>query len=244
MKLLSWNIQQGGASRAAAITSAVRDIDPDVLVLTEVRTTSTALLAMLSDRGWRYQAVGVAPGGFGAAAVLSRTPLIRREDSPTEAKFAGRRVEAEIPDACMTVVAIYGPLQNDDFDGFWTSTVADLRARDDVPTVITGDLNTGEALVDAKDPKFFCSQHFASIKQSGYSDAWRSTHGDERQYSWYLQGKGGVRVSGFRLDHALTSTSLSPRVRDARYLHSAREQRISDHSPLLVTFGDGPARTW
>jgi exonuclease III len=243
MRLLSWNIQQGGNSRAAAITSAVRDIDPDVLVLTEVRTTSTALLAMLSDRGWRYQAVGVAPTGCGAAAVLSRWPLVRREDSPTEVAFAGRRVEATIPQAGMTIVAIYGPRQTDDFEGFWTSTVADLRARDASPTLIAGDLNTGEALLDAKDPKFFCSQHFAAVKQLGFDDIWRRSHGDLREYSWYSQGKGGVRTNGFRIDHALASTSLSPRMGTARYLHSSREQRISDHSPLLIEFVDAPVRT-
>jgi len=240
MRLLAWNVQSGGAKRATAIVDFVRALEPDVLVLTEVRGASSSLLLRLADEGWRHQAVGENAAGRGAAAVLSRSPIERRTTlAEADGAFPGRWVEAEVPDAGLSVVGIYGPLREERFDDFWRSALAGLAERRDRPVVAAGDMNTGESLRDAPDRNFFCSAHFAAAKQLGYVDAWRETHGGAaREYSWYSRGTGGVQLNGFRLDHALLSPALAPRLRDARYVHEARERKLSDHSPLLVELAE------
>ena len=65
---------------------------------------------------------------------------------------------------------------------------------------------------------------------------WRHFHGDATEYTWYSLPKGGAPANGFRLDHAFATPSLLPRVTACRYSHAEREQKISDHSPMILEF--------
>jgi len=44
---------------------------------------------------------------------------------------------------------------------------------------------------------------------------------------------------GLRYDHALFSAPLNALGREVRYLHPLREERVSDHSALVVESGRG-----
>ena len=64
-------------------------------------------------------------------------------------------------------------------------------------------------------------------------DAYRQLHGYGRQESsWFVKRK--ERRIGRRFDHAFCSRAL--RVRRCEYLHSVREQGLSDHSALELEF--------
>jgi exonuclease III len=53
VKILSWNIRQGGGTRAARIMNSIISHDPDVIALSEFRTKLGALLcAKLAAMGW------------------------------------------------------------------------------------------------------------------------------------------------------------------------------------------------
>jgi exonuclease III len=45
-----------------------------------------------------------------------------------------------------------------------------------------------------------------------------------------------VALNGFRIDHAMASASLAGEATGCYYSHAEREQRLSDHSALLVEF--------
>jgi exodeoxyribonuclease III len=60
-------------------------------------------------------------------------------------------------------------------------------------------------------------------------EAWRTLNGDQREYSWISN-----RHHGFRIDHAFPSPALLPRLIGAKYSHTERQQKISDHSLLIV----------
>ena len=62
----------------------------------------------------------------------------------------------------------------------------------------------------------------------------RALHGFgvvEKSWLWRNRGAEG----GFRLDHIVASTALSPR--GARYLHGPRDEGLSDHSAMEADFG-------
>ena len=56
MRLLAWNIRQGGGSRLARIADALAGHDGDIVVLSEYRggEAGTRLVATLDRLGYRY----------------------------------------------------------------------------------------------------------------------------------------------------------------------------------------------
>jgi exodeoxyribonuclease-3 len=75
---------------------------------------------------------------------------------------------------------------------------------------------------------------FDRLVAAGWTDAWRSLHPDVSEFSWYNAASG----NGFRLDHALLSPMLAPRLRTAVHLHTTRTSGATDHSGLLVELND------
>jgi exonuclease III len=94
---------------------------------------------------------------------------------------------------------------------------------------------TCEAGVDAYKTPLAGSVQFVAIRDAGYVDLWRTTNTTTEQ-TWFSFGRAGVQLNGFRIGHALASPSLAQRARACRYSHGEREERLSDHSILLVDF--------
>lgn len=70
------------------------------------------------------------------------------------------------------------------------------------------------------------------------ADVYRSLHGYGRtDFSWYSNRSG--RSQGYRYDHVFASRSLN--AVECAYLHSFREEGLSDHCPIEVDFA--PARS-
>jgi len=117
---------------------------------------------------------------------------------------------------------------------FWDALLAAAEARISEPLLFVGDFNTGMPLVDEAGSTFVCAEHFARLAALGWIDVWRHFHGGATEYTWYSQPKGGAPANGFRLDHAFATPSLLPRITACRYSHAEREQKVSDHSPMIL----------
>jgi exonuclease III len=85
--------------------------------------------------------------------------------------------------------------------------------------------------VDQKGNSFWYEDQLIQWEKRGYLDAFRLIHGKNKEYSWYSH-----QGNGFRYDHAYISPLLSEIIADCRYLHAYREKKISDHSPLVISF--------
>jgi len=235
MKLLAWNIQAGGGRRAPQIAATIEMVGPDIVALSEARSTSTELLARLEDLGYEWQHLRPGLPRCGHAALASRVPLEVHDRTPFGEAFPGRWIEAGVPKLGATVVALYGPLKGEDYNAFWNHARSELIGRTNEPLVVAGDFNTGASRLDAPGGTFFCSQHFVALSEEcGLADAWRHVHGDLREFSYHH--RSGVGVSKFRIDHAFVSRSMVERLSTACYLHEVREAGVSDHAPLLVEF--------
>jgi exonuclease III len=106
--------------------------------------------------------------------------------------------------------------------------------------LIVGDFNTGRHCIDEKGRTFSCADQFEALAASGWCDAWRHIHHDEREYTWFSRLSGGVQGNGFRLDHAFVTRPLLTRVQDCRYSHAEREAQVSDHSILILDIAPTP----
>ena len=75
MRVVAWNVQQGGGSRIPRIVTALTALDPDVLVLSEYRA-SGPLAAAIAQHGWTHQ-IGLPDpaGGYASVLMASRRTL-------------------------------------------------------------------------------------------------------------------------------------------------------------------------
>jgi exodeoxyribonuclease-3 len=112
--------------------------------------------------------------------------------------------------------------------------------------VVTGDLNVTRDDRDIWDPAAFAgSTHVTpdertrleAILQAGdLVDAYRYIHPDDQQFTWWDYRQGHFhRGMGLRIDYALLSRTLAPRIEGCGIERDFRKgTKPSDHAPLVV----------
>lgn len=230
LRVIAWNIRSGGGERGRSIADAIAKHEADVAILIEYRPKGSAqLLNQLQGLGYPHAVLSKPVPKIGGVAIVSRRPIVEEPCVSESDPFASRIMIARVPDADLVVCGLYGPLESEAFDDCWRSLLGPVRERADQPVLVAGDLNTGAPTLDAPGKRFFGSQFFAELSAAGYTDLWRREHGDEaREHSWF------GRTNGYRIDHAFASQRLLPRVEKCWYSHGEREQKMSDHSAVLV----------
>jgi exodeoxyribonuclease III len=68
----------------------------------------------------------------------------------------------------------------------------------------------------------------------GWIDAWRACNLGQNDFSYVHRFAAGS--SNWRIDHAFVSPALASSVARCRYSHAEREQKLSDHSMLIIEF--------
>jgi exonuclease III len=234
MRILNWNIKWGGQDRVRRISHAIRERKPDVVFLTEYQPRGSApLLGELAAAGWVYQVLSSPPPRRGGVAIVSRMPVISKAPPTDLTPFAARYVGVTVPDAGIDVRGVYGLLEKEPYNEFWSALLNSLErdAKDSV--IVVGDFNTGESELDAPRPNFYCSEYFCALPKRGFTDLWRHKRGREaREYTW------NGRKNPYRLDHAFGTASVVARLQSCDYSHKERDSGISDHALMLVELAD------
>lgn len=117
---------------------------------------------------------------------------------------------------------------------------AELAARGDA--VFIGDWNVSQTKLDihprlrTEAPHAQSRAEFAShVTASGLVDIYRHLHPDERGYTWFnAQAARFGRLDAARVDYALVSPSLVPRVHRAAILTEPGDRPGSDHAPIFL----------
>lgn len=245
MKLLSWNIRQGGGKRGDKIVDAICNHAPDVVALIEYRSEpGKELCQKLDDKGWKYMESTTPRGNDNGLCVVSRTRLIRKPDPPVPPENAVRWLDADLPAYGFGIGVLHIPGSSTKLNGaakrrFWGAVLSAALSRSDAPFVFIGDLNTGAHRIDEARATFHCAEHFGRMTaELCWIDLWRAFNGNAKEFSWYSKRKGGADRNGFRVDHAFGSPALWPRVVNCRYSDSERKAGTSDHSVVVVEIAD------
>jgi exodeoxyribonuclease III len=240
---LAWNLRHGGGSRAMPhIVLTLIEHAPDVILLSEFRTTTGGqIAACLADHGWAFQHSTDPPRGTNGLLIASRTPLHAIEHdadasrgSTLLAPAACRRryAEVELPALSLSLAGVHIPCDGKGLgrEHVFRMLLDSARRRHEQPFVLLGDFNAGRHHLDESGATFSCTRCIGQLAALGYRDAWRHLNPGDRQYSWYSH-----EGEGFRIDHAFISGALVPRLRACRYSHAERTRNLSDHSALVLT---------
>jgi exodeoxyribonuclease-3 len=239
LRILSWNIRQGGGRRLPCIAAAIERHQPDVVIVNELRErTSHGFVEELSRAGLPF-AVHNEPAGFEyGILVASRAPLRRLAESKPSTIVRRSLLEVELSDE-FTIGALYGPMVTPQHGYFWDAVVEHAGHHRERSYLLIGDFNTCEAGVDCYKSPIAGSDQFLRLRDLGYCDLWRKHNPDHIEHTWFSFGRGGVPLNGFRIDHALATPALAQRATRCWYSHEERAQRLSDHSIMLVEFSAG-----
>ena len=234
MRIVTWNLQHGGGKRIGGIVEVLRSYAADVLVLSEFRNNpyGEILRGELDSMGYRFQASPPAEARTNTVLIAAHEPFEAvtfpgQMSDPELGDFATSVLLARFPD--LNVFGLYLPGEERKrpvFDFLLSLPAAYLQS----DSLLIGDFNTGQHHLDEAGATFASARQFEELLTHGWIDAWRSRNPDAREFTWLSPGY----KNGFRLDHAFVSQSLDGRVTEVRYSHHEREQKITDHSVMLM----------
>jgi exodeoxyribonuclease III len=228
MRLIAWNIRQGGGSRLPQIADALKRHDADVAVLSEYRGGSSAqrLCAALHALGYRYATTLVPPPGRNGVLVAARRPF--REQGVVDMGLPEPYRMVSVDFATLRLIGVYMPNLREKIP-YWEALLAALSPQSAKPALAIGDFNTCRAYLDEVGATDLTAHYLDAIAQIGFRDLWRHRYPERREYSWF-----STRNNGFRIDHAFLSQELAAGAGAVHYSHEERIARLSDHSPLIL----------
>lgn len=250
MKITSWNVNSLNV-RLPHVLDYLKESTPDVLGLQELKQTDEAVKREdFIESGWHIITHGQKT--YNGVALVSKTaPQDIRIGIPgLENDLQARAIAASYGD--IRVLNLYVPNGKEVGDEKYTYKLNWLdKLGDYVETllshhpklVILGDFNIAPEDIDVHDPdkwrdKILCSAPERAALQRllkmGLIDAYRHTHPDTQQFSWWDYRMGGLRRNiGLRIDLNLISPALT--IKNAGIDMAPRErERPSDHAPAWV----------
>jgi len=257
MKITTWNIN-GVRARIEGALSYVKEAQPDVLCLQEIKTVDEGFPAeAFADLG--YSAAVHGQKGFNGVAILSRHALedvsrgLPGDDTDQHARF----IEATVTDGRLSVrvASIYlpngNPIGTDKFAYklAWMQRLdahAEALLATEMPVVLAGDFNVIPEPADAKRPDVWRNDAlfqpesraaWRTLTNKGFVDATRACHPEPGVYTfWDYQAGAWQKDDGIRIDHQLLSPQAADRLVASGVDRFTRSwEKPSDHVPIWVT---------
>lgn len=252
MRVLNWNIKQGGGSRIPGVCGHIREISPDLLALTEFQTQNEpSLRAVLTQLGYGFIATSNPKRGQNGLLIASRLEFDSTADQYAPDTDRERWLAVRINDLELDILVVHIPGTPDNkFDNgygvsgakrkelLWESVISYAVAREDRRSIIMGDLNTG-LRIDAEGTMFKKSRYMTMLLGAGFVDTWRHLHPQARGYTWYSKRKDKATgksedLNGFRLDYIFVSPALQGGIAEVAIRHEPRIAGTSDHASVFA----------
>ena len=228
MRIVALNIRHGGGPRILPIVEYLKSKDPDVVVVSEFRENSNAIVlrrAML-DCGLDSFAAATTKLRENSVGVFARSQFQAKTFPELGIKHTHRVIAAQF--SSLTIYGVYFPQQQakaEVFD-FFLGGVPSVQSE---PQLVVGDFNTGLHGIDEAGETFYCADKMLALTNQGFIDCWRSRNPEERVFTWYTTGG-----NGFRIDHAFATAAVNDRIKEIGYDHTPRETACTDHSALVI----------
>lgn len=260
MKLATWNVNSLSV-RLPQLLDWLAAQQVDALVLQETKLTDDKFPhADLAAAGYHAQWFGQKT--YNGVAVLTRQPSVDTvRNIPGFADEQARVIAVTVPHAGLGDVRVIGAYfpngQAPDSDKFvykmaWLEAL-NAWVKDELTRhpnlVLMGDYNIAPTDADVHDPiawkdQIHCTvserEHFQRLIGLGLSDAFRLFEQAPKSWSWWDYRNLAFRKNqGLRIDHILVSNALKSKVKSCSIdKQPRRNERPSDHAPVLVELGD------
>lgn len=226
MKILSWNLQQGGGSRIKNILQAIAELNAEVLLFSEFQNQNhRKYFEPLLRLGYSFQYRSAAADRKNTVYIASKIAGSSRIYDTSDYEYADCVMSLRL--GVFDVWSVYMPHKK-------KHRLFDLMQGELplYPSIVSGDYNTGINGVDQVGDSFWYEDDLKALESIRYRDAFREMHGSLREYSWYSH-----RGNGYRYDHTYLHEDLLPILKGCRYIHEWRNAGWSDHSPMLLELG-------
>jgi hypothetical protein len=147
MRLLAWNIRQGGGSRLDRIADALAHRDADILALSEYRGGGSAarLLAALDGLGYRYVTKLAPPSRSNGVLIAARCPFREHGSVGSGLPEPYRMVSVEFPSFRLSGVYMPNLLAK---IPYWEALIAAISPERNGHALAIGDFNTCRPFID------------------------------------------------------------------------------------------------
>ncbi len=255
MKIASFNIN-GIKARIAALPAWLKEAEPDVVVLQEIKSVDEAFpREVFEDMGYQVETHG--QKSFNGVAILSKLPLedVSRGLPGDESDEQARWIEATVvgKDA-LRICGLYLPNGNPcpgpkyDYKLAWMARMqahAESLLAAEMPFLMAGDYNIIPQDEDARRPEAWHEDAlarpesraaFRRLMNLGFTDAFRArVQGPEHYSFWDYQAGAWNRDDGIRIDHFLLSSPCADMLVDCQIdKHIRGFEKPSDHVPIWV----------
>jgi exodeoxyribonuclease-3 len=266
LKVTTVNVNGIRAAAKKSMAQWLKEANPDILCLQEVRAPQGELLALAVDGpiaipgGWNIYDHEATAKGRAGVAILSKQPAleVRVDLGPDEFDSAGRWIEAdfETPSGIFTVVSVYvhsgevdTPKQVEKYK-FLNAMSERMQwlINNREYAVVVGDLNVGHTELDIKNWKgnlknagFLPEERafFDGFANQGWVDMGRAAHpGVPGPYTWWsFRGQAFDTDAGWRIDYQLATPKLAEKGQNYRVDRApSYDTRWTDHTPVNVEY--------
>lgn len=240
LTLLNWNLQNTSKNRAIKQLNWIRELGPELLILTELKPSegTNYMKGMLEKVG--YNLFYTIPEGDYYTIVGSKIPATEYNLSLSFLPHRAKGIEINKKGRRVILIGMYvpsrGPAErrNEDkkrFQNKIEKVLEELQASDiNRNLIIGGDLNVIEP-----DHKPLYSiygnwefRFYRKFIDVGLIDAFKKLN-ERQDYSWF-----GRKNNGYRFDHIFTSKQLEDKISECFYDHNVRKRGLSDHSAMIL----------
>lgn len=251
MRITTWNVNGLRAALRKGFWSHVETLQPDVLMLQEVRALPEQLTeADRAPEGWHVHWHPAEKKGYSGVATLSRHPIEVLSTGMGGDDPEGRVLRVRT--AGMTCINVYLPSGSRSVEAQankevflaqfrgWTESYASV----DEPVFLAGDLNIAHTENDIHNPSgnkhtsgFLPHERewFSDWLASGWTDLFRHHVGPQKgPYSWWSnRGRARELDRGWRIDYIVGNAAAAGRT-TAASVHRPGGMEVSDHAPVTV----------
>lgn len=255
MRITTWNVNGIRAAIRKGLKEHIDKVNPDVLMLQEVRALPEQLPAeWVAPEGWHVHWHPAERKGYSGTAIWSRHPMKILGTGIGDADHEGRVLHAQIdgPVKGLELVCVYLPsgsssedrqaVKDQWLEQFDPWAARFLRKRK--PVIMGGDLNIAHTPQDifyaksnAKTSGFLPHERewFSKILEDGWQDLVRQHFGDrDGPYSWWSnRGQARKLDRGWRIDYLLGNKPAHKIFKSAD-IHREGGLTVSDHAPVTV----------
>ena len=251
MRIVTWNVNGLRAALRKGFARHLAHLDPDVLLLQEVRALPEQLPAeWRAPKGWRVIWHPAERKGYAGTAVWSRHPMVELGRGIGAADLEGRVLRVRVQGVQLVSVYLPSGSSSDERQAIkeaWMDVFmpwAQRLARSRTPVVLGGDFNIAHTEQDifyakgnAKHSGFLPHERawLGALLDSGWHDFVRKHCGDvQGPYSWWSnRGRARELDRGWRIDYLLGNRAAARRFQSA-FIHRNGGLEVSDHAPVGV----------